>query len=166
MAKLFAISDLHVDHDENRAVVEALPAQPDDWLIIAGDVGHTIAHLDFVFSTLGPRFARLLWVPGNHDLWSIDDDVARGEAKYAELIAKAWADSSFLEDLKEDPASCLRDLGIHVPEGHSVQVHVNNDKASHIVIPVKPSGLLVEDQFHKDIAFFYSTDGATSDGCY
>jgi len=35
--KLFAISDLHLNHKVNRLALEALPPQHDDWLIIAGD---------------------------------------------------------------------------------------------------------------------------------
>ena len=46
--KLWATSDLHVGYEENRRAVEALPAYPGDWLIIAGDTGETPAHLDFV----------------------------------------------------------------------------------------------------------------------
>ena len=50
--RLWAISDLHVGYEENRRAVQALPAYPDDWLIIAGDTGETPAHLDFVLRTL------------------------------------------------------------------------------------------------------------------
>ena len=53
--KLWATSDLHVGYDENRRVVEGLPAYPEDWLIIAGDTGETPAHLDFVLKTLRPK---------------------------------------------------------------------------------------------------------------
>ena len=68
--KLWAISDLHVGYEENRRAVEELPAYPEDWLIIAGDTGETPAHLDYVLRTLQPRFAQLIWTPGNHDLWT------------------------------------------------------------------------------------------------
>jgi len=87
--KLWATSDLHVGYDENRRAVEALPAHPDDWLIIAGDTGEAPAHLDFVLRTLGPRFTQLVWTPGNHDLWtpaSLPPD-QRGVAHYERLVA-------------------------------------------------------------------------------
>ncbi len=84
--------------------------------------------------------------------------------QYAELVAKAWKDSDFLSDLKRDPVSILRDLGIHVPDGHTVEIHEDSNTVSHIVIPVKPSGLLVKDYFHEDVPFFYRCRGATSDG--
>jgi 3',5'-cyclic AMP phosphodiesterase CpdA len=84
--RLWAISDLHVSHPENRRVVEQLPAYQEDWLALAGDVGETVDELRFVLETLCPRFARLVWVPGNHELWTISSGSARGQAKYEELV--------------------------------------------------------------------------------
>jgi len=87
--KLWAISDLHVGYDENRRAVDALPAFPDDWLIIAGDTGETPAHLDFVLRSLGAKFAHLIWTPGNHDLWTPKTlpSEQRGAAHYDRLVA-------------------------------------------------------------------------------
>ena len=87
--KLWATSDLHVGFDDNRRAVEALPAFPDDWLIIAGDTGETPAHLDFVLSSLEPKFAQIIWTPGNHDLWTPKTMAAdrRGVAHYERLVA-------------------------------------------------------------------------------
>lgn len=87
--KLWAISDLHVGYDENRRAVAALPAFPDDWLIVAGDAGETPAHLDFVLRSLEPKFAQVIWTPGNHDLWTpkaLPPD-QRGAAHYDRLVA-------------------------------------------------------------------------------
>jgi predicted phosphodiesterase len=87
--KLWAISDLHVGYEDNRRAVQALPSYPDDWLIIAGDTGETRAHLDFVLRTLRPRFAQLVWTPGNHDLWTPATwtPAQRGVAHYERLVA-------------------------------------------------------------------------------
>lgn len=86
--KLWALSDLHVGHPENRRIIEELPAHPGDWLILAGDLGETVEHLRFVFETLGPRFQRLVWVPGNHELWTVPQHTKlRGEAKYQAMVA-------------------------------------------------------------------------------
>lgn len=86
--KLWAISDLHLANKSNRDALETLPPHPDDWLILAGDVGETEAQLRFALSVLVPRFRQLIWVPGNHDLWTLRDDPAglRGEAKYRRLV--------------------------------------------------------------------------------
>lgn len=87
--KLWATSDLHVGYEENRRAVEALPAFPDDWLILAGDTGETPTHLDFVLRTLCPRFAQVIWTPGNHDLWTPKtlESEKRGVAHYERLVA-------------------------------------------------------------------------------
>lgn len=87
--KLWAIADLHVGYAENRAAVAAGAAHPDDWLIVAGDAGDTPAQLDFVLRTLTPRFRQLVWVPGNHDLWTPRDLPLeqRGLAHYERLVA-------------------------------------------------------------------------------
>src|SRR5687768_9072461 len=87
--KLWAISDVHVRHDANRKLLEELPAHPDDWLILGGDIGETIEHLLFTLDTLAPKFAQLLWIPGNHDLWTPTKTPLeeRGEAHYRKLVA-------------------------------------------------------------------------------
>lgn len=86
--RLLAISDLHVANEENRRLVEEMPAHPDDWLVLAGDVGETEAHLGFVLRTLGPRFRQLIWVPGNHELWTPPREPggARGEERYLRMV--------------------------------------------------------------------------------
>ncbi|MFN8443042.1 MAG: metallophosphoesterase [Caldilineaceae bacterium] len=86
--KLYAISDLHLSHLANRQALLSLPAYPEDWLIIAGDIGETEAHLIAALRVLTQRFARLLWTPGNHDLWTLpkDRNPLRGETKYRRLV--------------------------------------------------------------------------------
>ena len=88
LVRLWAISDLHVGYEENRIAVETLPEHPDDWLILAGDLGETLEQLEFVFRTLRPRFRRLVWVPGNHELWTLPPGSKLvGQAKYEALVA-------------------------------------------------------------------------------
>jgi len=86
MPRLLAISDLHVRHKANRAAIETTSPHLDDWLIIAGDVCEKPADLEWVLDTLGPRFAQLLWVPGNHELWTPRKASQRGVAKYDALV--------------------------------------------------------------------------------
>ena len=87
--KLYALGDLHLRYEVTREALAAMPAYPDDWLIIAGDAGETEQHLRFALAILSRRFARLLWVPGNHELWTVPahPDEPRGEAKYRRLVA-------------------------------------------------------------------------------
>jgi 3',5'-cyclic AMP phosphodiesterase CpdA len=87
---LRAISDLHVGYAENRRIVEALkPSSPDDWLIVAGDVGELTADIEWALGLLRDRFAQVIWVPGNHELWTVrqEEDGLRGVARYHRLVA-------------------------------------------------------------------------------
>ena len=90
--KLLALSDLHIEHAQNRQGLEALPAHPADWLILAGDVSDSIAGLAFTLDLLQRKFAQLLWVPGNHELWlERADATERGVARYQALVATCRA---------------------------------------------------------------------------
>ena len=56
------------------------PAHPGDWLLIAGDVAEESRVVLDVLAELRQRFARVIWVPGNHELWThpLDRDDRRG----------------------------------------------------------------------------------------
>ena len=86
MVRLYAISDLHLGHRENREALRGLGSYPEDWLILGGDVGETLDHLEMALDVASSRFARAIWVPGNHELWSNDDGGPRGEEKYRALV--------------------------------------------------------------------------------
>ncbi len=99
--RLLAVSDLHVSYPRNRQWVQDLPpGAPGDWLLVAGDVGEKMADIEWVLRTLRGRFGTVVWVPGNHDLWSHPRDpvTLRGEARYRHLV------------------SLCRSLGVTTPE--------------------------------------------------
>jgi 3',5'-cyclic AMP phosphodiesterase CpdA len=86
---LWAASDLHVAYDENRAVVDGMRPESDgDWLLVAGDVAETVADVEWALGVLSRRYARVVWAPGNHELWSPGRDpvALRGEARYRHLV--------------------------------------------------------------------------------
>ncbi len=90
--RLVATSDLHVNRSENEALVRDLhPAHPDDWLIVAGDVGDRVATTLWALELLADRFARVIWVPGNHELWTPpgDEVTLTGVARYDHLVDAA-----------------------------------------------------------------------------
>jgi 3',5'-cyclic AMP phosphodiesterase CpdA len=100
-AALRAISDLHVTHPENRRIVADLrPLSDGDWLIVAGDVSDSIDDFEWALGLLRERFARVIWTPGNHDLWSAPQEEPRwrGVARYEHLV------------------SLCRELGVLTPE--------------------------------------------------
>lgn len=89
--KLWAVADLHLGYARNRRALEELRPRPDDWLILAGDVGEGEEQLELALETLVPRFAHLLWVPGNHDLWTRPTSLTgkprlAGEPLYRRLV--------------------------------------------------------------------------------
>lgn len=86
---LFAVSDLHVSYAENRRVTETLRPEADgDWLIVAGDVGEIFADIESTLTGLRDRWAKVIWAPGNHELWSTRNDPMplRGEHRYRRLV--------------------------------------------------------------------------------
>lgn len=100
-ATLFAVSDLHVGHLENRRVVERLrPESDSDWLVVCGDVSEAIDDLQWALGLLCERFARVIWVPGNHELWTLPREHVqpRGELRYQQLV------------------EICRDIGVLTPE--------------------------------------------------
>ena len=87
---LLATSDLHVTHKGNREIVEGLqPTHPDDWLIVAGDVAESTAAIGWTLKLLRDRFAKVIWVPGNHELWTTAGEYPRGQARYEQLVELA-----------------------------------------------------------------------------
>ena len=87
--RLLAVSDLHVGHPENRAYADALaPGHPDDWLIVAGDTCELFADAGLVLASLAQRFAKVIWAPGNHELWTVPADPVRlrGTERYDALV--------------------------------------------------------------------------------
>jgi 3',5'-cyclic AMP phosphodiesterase CpdA len=87
--RLLALSDLHVGYPENRAIVEGLrPGSAGDWLIVAGDVGELFADIEWALGLLSERFATVIWVPGNHELWThgLDTVPWRGVERYQRLV--------------------------------------------------------------------------------
>lgn len=107
---LWAVADLHAAVKANTPHIDGLaPENPNDWLIVAGDVAERTELVLRVLRQLKSRFAEVIWVPGNHELFSRSGDRCRGRDKYDELVA-----------------GC-RDLGIYTPEdpypvfaGHTV----------------------------------------------
>ncbi|MEX6507229.1 metallophosphoesterase [Jiella sp. M17.18] len=91
--RLYAVSDIHLGYQANREAIHEIAARPDDWLILAGDVGETERHMHLAFDALQGKFRQIVWVPGNHELWSVTGRDAepgerplRGEARYRRFV--------------------------------------------------------------------------------
>lgn len=86
---LLAVSDLHAGFERNREIIAGLRPRTDaDWLIVAGDAGEFAADIEWALGLLRERFARVIWVPGNHELWTHPRDTLRlrGAERYEHLV--------------------------------------------------------------------------------
>ncbi len=102
--RIFALSDIHIDHDVNAKWIASLPIAEyqDDVLILAGDVTDTQRLLDWCLSTLAKRFKKVLFVPGNHDLWVIHDDRAKNSLqKFDEICAVVESSGTSMQPFRE-----------------------------------------------------------------
>jgi predicted phosphodiesterase len=68
--RVFALSDVHVDHNANARWIAALSRveYSNDVLILAGDISDSAARLEWCLNQLAGRFWKLLFIPGNHEL--------------------------------------------------------------------------------------------------
>lgn len=69
--RLFATSDLHTDYKENFRWLQEISDSDyrDDALIVAGDISDRSEIIRDTLQLLRSKFRRLLFTPGNHELW-------------------------------------------------------------------------------------------------
>lgn len=98
--RVFALSDIHVDYDVNAKWVRGLSSLDyrDDVLILAGDVTHKLAELASCLDAFVARFAQVLFVPGNHDLWVLGEAQERTSLqKFADVVATVEASGASMQ---------------------------------------------------------------------
>src|SRR5215207_10060046 len=69
--RVFAISDLHTDFAANWNLVQEISSRDykQDVLVLAGDIADSLSVISKTLTLLRSRFARVFYVPGNHELW-------------------------------------------------------------------------------------------------
>jgi predicted phosphodiesterase len=109
--RVFVVSDLHVDYEVNAKWIQELSKfdYRDDVLILAGDVSHRLAALASCISALVARFARVLFVPGNHDVWVL------GDAQSKTSFDKFWEVTETVEASGASMRPFIKDGAIIVP---------------------------------------------------
>jgi predicted phosphodiesterase len=72
---IFAISDLHTDFKANRLLLDELTRSGyrRDTLLVAGDIADRLEVLEDTLALLRSRFAKVFYMPGNHELWVRSD---------------------------------------------------------------------------------------------
>ncbi|KAJ8601317.1 hypothetical protein CTAYLR_007215 [Chrysophaeum taylorii] len=84
--RVWAISDLHVDVEENRRLVLSYVAHPEDAIIVAGDVAPALHVFEEVMASLVSKYRHVFFCPGNHDLWVAKADLQHSLGKFFELL--------------------------------------------------------------------------------
>ena len=87
---IWASSDLHLDYQENWKWWQQLSSNTykEDGLILAGDITHDTALFFRFFEMLLPKFKKLFFVPGNHDVWLTKQDQGTSLDKFYYLLER------------------------------------------------------------------------------
>lgn len=102
--RIFALSDIHVDYESNAKWVDSLSKADyvDDVLILAGDITHRERLLVACLDACVARFRKVLFVPGNHDLWVVGEDKQKTSLqKYHEVVETVVSCGASMEAFRE-----------------------------------------------------------------
>ena len=101
--QLWCISDVHIEHPENRHFIEELPPIfGRDGIIVAGDVCTLIETLRSCLATLVTKFGHVFYVCGNHEMW-----LAPSEAQFGDSVDKFFGILQMCEELGVHAAPAL-----------------------------------------------------------
>jgi len=112
--RIFALSDIHVDYETNARWVAniSMSEYQDDILILAGDVTDTLTLLEWCLKTLTTRFKKVLFVPGNHDLWVVRESRDKTSLqKFQDVSAVVEASGASMQSFCERSVSIIPLLG-------------------------------------------------------
>lgn len=112
--RVFAVSDLHIDYEMNARWVRSLSSVDylDDVLILAGDITDKQDLLEWCLTTLSRRFKRVLFVPGNHELWTVRERSGKDSLqKFHEVIATVESSGASMHAFCESEVSIIPLLG-------------------------------------------------------
>lgn len=93
--RFYAISDLHVDYEANATWVSKLSFWDyrGDVLLLPGDITHNLTKLSKTLEALAARFHKVLFVPGNHELWVAHERNPMSSTQKFEQVRRVVAES-------------------------------------------------------------------------
>ena len=123
--RVFAVSDIHVDYEENLNWILSLDNEEyaNDILILAGDVTDKMPLLERVLVSLAASFKTVLFVPGNHELWVRKDDFDCSLEKFEAITelcksCSVYSDVFELLDISFVPFFSWYDFSFGEPDRH------------------------------------------------
>ena len=112
--RVFAVSDLHIDYEVNAKWVRGLSSVDyvNDVLILAGDITDKRHLLEWCLTTLSKLFKRVLFVPGNHELWVVREGSSKDSMKkFYEVVATVESSGASMHAFCESEVSIMPLLG-------------------------------------------------------
>jgi predicted phosphodiesterase len=112
--RVFALSDIHIDYNANAKWIESLSLAEykNDVLILAGDVTDIQKLLDWGLNMFTKRFKKVLFVPGNHELWVIRENGEKNSLqKFDDVCAVVKSTGASMEAFHEQGVSIIPLLG-------------------------------------------------------
>jgi hypothetical protein len=73
-------------------------------------------------------------------------------AAYAKIVARAWSDPAFKENLLAEPAAVLAAAGVAVPADLTVKLVEDTDQLVHLVLPAPPAEDELSDEALDNVA--------------
>jgi predicted phosphodiesterase len=107
--RIFALSDLHIDYQENFSWLKRLSAfdYQEDILILSGDVTPLMNLLESAFQLLQKRFLKVIFVPGNHDLWVLNGSTGNSVTKFESVMRAASEHGIAIQPVTEKNVSLV-----------------------------------------------------------
>lgn len=66
-------------------------------------------------------------------------------ATSGKIVVRAWRDSAFKARLIANPRAVVKEAGMTVPDGETLEVVEDSDSHAHLVLPAKPSAELPDE---------------------
>ena len=120
--RLLAISDLHLSKLVSLDPVKKIANHLNDWLILAGDIAENTEFFSASLEILASKFAKLIWVPGNHELWT-------EPAGCSEITQRGLRRYEYLVDI-------ARAHGVVTPEDEYLEWPSSEDNDNYIIAPL------------------------------
>ena len=62
------------------------------------------------------------------------------------IVARAWTDDAFKQQLIANPTEVLKAQGVAIPEGVDVRVVENTESTIYLILPARPGGEISDEQ--------------------